>query len=199
MHRQTTVRANTLRPVSSGGPGAQAAICLLPSAVSALLDSFSMIVLLFLLATAFPSESRTSWMEPEAFHVRIGMSESKALKTLRDSGWTVKRGKGGRDWIVEYEETRTVTLVFNKGRLTSARFALVDFPPEVRAAFNERKSILKKAHGEPSISRARGTTLLYDRKSPNIMAVISTDARTEFGKKGLAFFVVRYFEPPPLN
>jgi len=155
-----------------------------------------MFLFIFLLATAFPTQARTSWMQPDAFHLEIGMAEPKAMQALRSRGWKVKRGKAKNDWIVEYEQTRTVTLAFEKGRLTSARFELVDFVPEVRAAFNERKTFLKQRYGNPPVSRAKGTALLYDKKSPNIMAVVSTDHRTGFGKKGLGFFVVRYFEPP---
>ena len=52
-----------------------------------------MIALLTLwLATAFPSESKTSWMRPESFHLAIGMNRSETMKALQSRGWKPKKG-----------------------------------------------------------------------------------------------------------
>lgn len=154
-------------------------------------------ILFLLLATAFPSNSATSWMEPEAFRLRIGMTRSEASETLRSSGLKTAEGKAG-DLIVEYDDTRTVTLAFQSGRLSSVRFELVDFVPAVSKAFHEQKATLKKRFGPPTV-KASDKTLIYDRTKPNVFAVLSTDPSTEFGKRGLGFLVVRYFEPPPAD
>ena len=46
-----------------------------------------------LLATAFPSNSKTSWMRPESFQLTIGMPRGDVVKHLEDSGWKIKPGK----------------------------------------------------------------------------------------------------------
>ena len=38
-----------------------------------------------LLATAFPSNSKTSWMRPESFQLTIGMPRTDVVKHLEDS------------------------------------------------------------------------------------------------------------------
>ena len=154
-------------------------------------------ILYLLLATAFPSSSATSWMEPDAFRLKIGMRKSEAVAILRDGGLKPTEGKAG-DLVVEYDETRTVTLAFQNGKLSSARFELVDFVPAVTRAFAEQKLTLEKRFG-PATVRPSEKTLIYDRRNPNVFAVLSTDPATEFGKRGLGFLVVRYFEPPPAD
>lgn len=133
-------------------------------------------------------------MDPASFHLKIGMTRGAATDRLRADGWKSKPGKAGDDLLVEFDEGRTLTLAFQGGKLTSIRFELIGFAPEVRAAFDEKKRDLKKAHG-PAIER--GTTLIYEKTDPQIMAVLSTDPKTSFGRQGLGFFVVRYFAPPP--
>ncbi|HUF19019.1 MAG TPA: hypothetical protein VMS12_13320 [Thermoanaerobaculia bacterium] len=152
-------------------------------------------LLVLLLASVFPSTSQTSWMEPEAFHLRVGMSRAATVGVLDARGWKVKKGKGEDDLIVEYDEIRTLTLAFSKGKLTSIRFELVDFVPQIHKAFEEQKTTLARRFGKPTIKS--GNTLIYDSQTPNIFAVVSSDPSTEFGKRGLGFLVVRYFEPPP--
>ncbi len=46
---------------------------------------------LLLLATSFPSTSRTSWMRPDAFHLVVGMPRAEAMRAL--DKWTPKPGK----------------------------------------------------------------------------------------------------------
>lgn len=155
-------------------------------------------LILLILASVFPSTSQTSWMEPEAFHLRVGMTRAAAVSVLDNRGWNVKKGKGEDDLIVEYDETRTLTLAFSKGKLASIRFELVDFVPQIHRAFEEQKKTLAKRFGKPTVVAA-GNTLIYDRQTPNVFAVVSSDPSTEFGKRGLGFLVVRYFEPPPAD
>ena len=90
-----------------------------------------------------------------------------------------------------------MTLLFTRDRLASVRFEFVDFVPEVKAAFVEQRKALRHNYGLPVV-RGKGTTLIYDRPDFNIFAVLSTSPSDDFGKKGLGFFVVRYFVPPPL-
>ena len=151
-------------------------------------------LLLFLLG-GMPSASRTAWMEPDAFHLRVGMSQKEALRTLKEFGHKPVRGKARGDWVVDYSETQRITLAFTGDRLTSVRFELSGFVHDVREAFRERSAALRKKHGTPEI-RGTGSTLLYERANPNIMAVMWIDSKTEAGKSGLGFVIVRYFEPP---
>jgi hypothetical protein len=151
-------------------------------------------VLLLLLLGAFPSTSKTAWMNPASFHLRVGMSREAAVERLRADGWPAKPGKAGDDLLVEFDQGRTLTLAFRRGRVTSIRFELVAFAPEVRAAFAEKKKTLRSELGR---AKERGSTLIYEKTNPQVMAVLSTDPTTSFGKQGLGFFVVRYFEPPP--
>jgi hypothetical protein len=151
-------------------------------------------LLLAVLAGVFPSTSKSSWMEPAAFRLTVGMTRAAAVERLHADGWKTKPGKAGNDLLVEFDEGRTLTLAFRGDRLVSIRFELIGFAPEVRRAFGEMRKTLSAQLGPPM---ERGTTLIYDKSTPNVMAVLSTDPKTSFGKQGLGFFVVRYFEPPP--
>lgn len=122
------------------------------------------------------------------------MARSAAVERLNADGWKTKPGKAGGDLQVEFDEGRTLTLAFDRGKVSSIRFELIGFVPEVRAAFDEKKKDLKQSLGPATV---RGTTLIYDKTNPQVMAVLSTDPTTSFGKQGLGFFVVRYFAPPP--
>ena len=133
-------------------------------------------------------------MEPAAFHLKVGMSRGDAVERLRVGGLATKPGKRGDELFVEFDQGKTLTLSFRRGNVSSIRFELVAFPNEIREAFVEKKKALREQLGPPV---ERGTTLIYDQTKPNVMAVMSIDPKSSFGRQGLGFFVVRYFEPPP--
>ena len=151
--------------------------------------------LAFLLATAFPSANQTSWMSPQSFHLAVGMSRADAVKTLAESGWEAKRGKTDDELVVDYSDSRALTLEFKKNRLHSLRFELFAMLPEIRSAFDEQKTLLRKAHGEPKKGLRSDAVVLYDDRLPNIMVVVSADPSSEYGQKGFGFLAVRYFDP----
>jgi len=150
------------------------------------------ILALILLATTTASP-KTSWMTPDAFRLSVGMPRSSALRELGRSGWSWKKGKVVDEVFVTYEEGKTVTLKFGRGRLRSIRFELVGFIPQIRAAFSERTNVLDQKLGTPR--RISSSILSYERRSPNVMLVSSTESTSSYGKQGLGYLVVRYFEP----
>lgn len=152
------------------------------------------LALSLLAAGVFPSSSKTSWMEPAAFRLEIGMARAEVERRLEESGLTTVPGKYARQLIVHYEEKKTVTLGFVDDRLQSVRFEYVDFIPGVREAHAERVEALKAAHGE-SGKAVNGGILLFDKQMPNIMLVLSTRPDDGFGKQGLGFLSVRYYDP----
>ncbi|MEO8215878.1 MAG: hypothetical protein ABI718_02235 [Acidobacteriota bacterium] len=136
-------------------------------------------------------------MEPASFHLTIGMAQSQVTAKLAEQGWSLHKGKIENEHFIEYDQGKTVTLVFSQDKLSSARFEFVDFVPEVKAAFAEQRKSLRHNYGLPLV-RGNGNTLIYDLPDVSIFAVLSTNPKDEFGKKGLGFFVVRYFVSPPL-
>lgn len=146
-------------------------------------------LLALLLAVQQPSP--TSWMRLEAFHLTIGMSRSDALRAVR--AWNPKTGKNADEILVDYAADKSLTLEFRKDRLKSVRFELFVFLPNVRKAFAEQRAYLRQTLGEPR--KATGSILIYDRALPNVIAVVSDDARSEQGKKGLGVLAVRYYDP----
>jgi hypothetical protein len=154
-----------------------------------------MATLLLLLVSSFPSNSKTSWMTPQSFRLVIGMSRADAEKTLRDAGWTMKRGKDDDEAVVDYSEDKALTLEFHHDRLRSIRFELFAILPEIRSAFAEQKSLLKKEHGSPKRTVRSASIVVYDDRLPNIMVVLSADPKTDYGKKGFGYLAVRYYDP----
>lgn len=152
------------------------------------------VLALTVLATVFPSASKTSWMQPAAFHLALGMSREKAVANLKDGGWKPQKGKVDNHLVVEYDNGRTVTLAFEKNRLQSIRFEYVSFIPELKEAFQEQKKFLESKLGPAT--RLSATVLAYEKQIPSVFMVLSTDAKSPFGKQGVGFLVVRYFEPP---
>jgi hypothetical protein len=147
---------------------------------------------LFLLAsTTFPSNSRTAWMRPDAFKLRIGMERGAAVHALER--WNPKQGKNANELVVDYTGERALTLEFKSDRLHSIRFELFAFIPEVRKAFDEEKQRLRDTLGEPR--KSTKSVLIYDRKLPNVMVVLADDMKTPQGKQGIGMLVVRYFDP----
>jgi hypothetical protein len=153
------------------------------------------LTLALLLAIAFPSSSKTSWMRPEAFRLAIGMSRAEVVRELEKSDWTPKAGRDANQIVVEYGEEKALTLDFQRDRLRSIRFELFTFLNEAQKVFDEERSYLRHKYGGPSKRVASKTIVLYDHTLPNVMAVLSADPKTENGKKGLALLVVRYYDP----
>jgi hypothetical protein len=148
-----------------------------------------------LLATAFPSNSKTSWMRPQSFQLTIGMTRSDAVKHLEDSGWKIRPGKDPSQVIVDYSDDKALTLQFRGDRLHSARFELFAILPEAHTAFAEERAFLRRTLGEPKKTIKSKSVLLYDAQLPNVMVVLSADPKSENGQRGLGILVVRYFDP----
>ena len=153
-----------------------------------------MIALALLLATAFPSNSKTSWMRPESFHLAVGMSRAETLEKLADAGWKTKKGDDDDHLIIDYADDKAVTLQFHRDRLRSIRFELFLFLPDAKQAFNEEKEFLRTSLGKPKRSKSK-SVLVYDHTLPNVMVVLADDPKSENGQKGLGILVVRYYDP----
>ena len=137
-----------------------------------------------LLAIAAPT---TDWMQPDAFHLTIGMQRAEALNALR--AWNPKQGKDANELVVDYGGDKSLTLEFRKERLTSVRFELFILLPQVRKAFEEKRTKL----GVPR--KATRSILIYDNALPNVMVVVNDDPKSAQGKKGLGVLAVRYYDP----
>ena len=148
-----------------------------------------------LLATAFPSNSKTSWMRLESFHLAIGMSRAEAVKTLESNGWKLKRGDDDAHWVVDYADDKSLTLQFNRERLHSVRFELFAIVGRARDAFAEETSFLRETFGKPRV--ATKSVVVYDNRLPNVMVVLNDDQKSALGQKGVGMLVVRYYDPAP--
>ena len=157
-------------------------------------DMIALVALL--LATEFPSNSKTSWMRPESFHLVVGMSRSDTVKTLEDVGWKMKKGDDDEHLSIDYADDKAVTLQFHRDRLRSIRFELFTFLPDARTAFNEEKAFLRESLGRPKRLKSK-SVLLYDGTLPNVMVVLSADPKSQNGSQGLGILVVRYYDPAP--
>lgn len=153
--------------------------------------------LLAFLLTTFPSQSKTAWMEPSAFHLHLGMTRARVTAQLKTDGWTASPGNEPHHLVVRYDDGKTVTLVFRDDRLDSARFELVGFIPTVRSAYRELEELLEKKRGPPTRQVNNPTLLSWEDKAPNVVVVLSTSRETSYGRQGLGLLVVRYFVPPP--
>jgi len=149
------------------------------------------LLLALLLSTAFPSTSRTSWMRPESFHLAIGMTRADAMAALEK--WAPKPGKDADEVVVDYSDERALTLQFRKGRLTSVRFELFVFLPDIRPAFEEERARLAESRGKPR--KATKSILIYDNALPNVMVVAADDPKSQQGKQGIGVLAVRYYDP----
>jgi hypothetical protein len=134
-------------------------------------------------------------MSPQSFHLTIGMPRAEAVKKLMEFGWEVKDGRNRDEAIVDYTGEKAFTLEFQRERLRSVRFELFAMLPEIRAAFDEQKSLLVKQHGTPRKALKSKSILLYDDRLPNIMVVVQSDPKSEYGKKGFGYLAVRYYDP----
>jgi len=154
-----------------------------------------MIVLLaLLLATEFPSNSKTSWMRPESFHLAVGMSRAETLQKLE--AWKLKKGDDENQLVIDYGDDKEVTLQFHHDRLRSIRFELFVFLPDAKTAFAEEKAFLRETLGPPKKLKSK-SVLLYNDTLPNVMVVLSADPKSANGSKGLGILVVRYYDPLP--
>ena len=151
-------------------------------------------ILALILATSFPSTSKTSWMRPESFHLAIGMTRSEAVRKLEEDGWKTQKGDRPDQLIVDYTTTQSLTLDFHKDRLHSIRFELFTIIDQIGNAFEEEKTYLETTFGEPKAIASK-SMLIYDSTLPNIMVVVSNNSKSDSGKKGLGILLVRYYDP----
>ena len=150
-----------------------------------------MTILLALFLVAFPSNSKTSWMRLESFHLAIGMTREEMVSEI--AIWNPKYGKDKNEIIVDYAGDKSLTLEMKNDRLRSVRFELFDFRREIRKAFDETRAHLRSARGAPR--KATSSILIYDEALPNVMVVVTDDPDSEQGKKGLGVLAVRYYDP----
>ena len=149
---------------------------------------------LSLILAAILSSNSTVWMRPESFHLSIGMSRAAVEKQLALDAWKAKPGDDARHLVIDYTDTKAVTLEFEKERLRSIRFELFAMIPEARSAFEEEKSYLKGTFGSARPVRSP-LIVIYDNQLPNVMVVLTDDRNSEKGKTGLGMVVVRYYDP----
>jgi hypothetical protein len=147
--------------------------------------------LALLLATSFPSNSRTSWMRPDAFRLAIGMSRIETMTVLEK--WAPKPGKDANEVVIDYSDDKALTLQFRNNRLTSVRFELFVFLPEIRLAFEEERARLAEARGKPR--KATKSILIYDNALPNVMVVAADNPKSQQGKQGIGVLAIRYYDP----
>jgi hypothetical protein len=147
-----------------------------------------------LLATAFPSTSKTSWMRPESFNLVIGMNRGETVKTLADHGWKTKKGDDNDHLVIDCADDKAVTLEFHRDRLRSIRFELFVFLPDAKTVFAEEKAFLRESLGPPKKIKSK-SVVLYDGILPNVMVVVADNPKSENGQKGLGILVVRYYNP----
>jgi len=153
-------------------------------------------LLALLLATEFPSNSKTAWMQPESFHLAVGMARNEAMEKLKATGWKTKQVKDENHVLIDYSDDKAVTLEFHRDRLWSIRFELFAFLPDSVTAFHEEKAFLQQSLGQPKKLKSK-SVLLYDSTLPNVMVVLSANPKSENGAKGLGILVVRYYDPAP--
>lgn len=145
---------------------------------------------------AFPSASNSAWMSPQSFGFEIGMPRPEIEAKIASAGWKSLPGKYPRQLIVQYSDTKTVMLLFVGDELQSARFELVDFIPNVSAAYEERVGAIEKELCYEGVKqKGDREVLLFNRRSPNVMVVLSTVPNDDFGRQGLGFLAIRWFDP----
>ena len=146
---------------------------------------------LALLLVAFPSNSRTSWMRLESFHLTIGMTRDDMVKEI--APWNPKYGRDKNEILIDYAGDKSLTLELKNNRLHSVRFELFAYLADIRKAFEEQKAHLRESRGAPR--KATASVLIYDDALPNVMAVVKDDPKSEQAKKGLEMLTVRYYDP----
>ena len=156
-------------------------------------DAGGGVILALLLAVAFPSTDKTSWMRPQSFHLVIGMLREEAMTALTSSGWKTKNDDANHV-VVDYADDKSLTLAFERGRLRSVRFELFTILHDAKPAFDAETAYLRATFGEPKKLKSK-SIVLYDNALPNIMAVLQNDPKSEQGQKGVGLVVVRYYDP----
>ena len=149
------------------------------------------LVLSLLLATAFPSASRTSWMRLESFQLTIGMNRGDAIAAVKR--WNPKRGKDDNEVFVDYDSGKSLTLEFRDERLRAVRFELFTVLSETRKVFEEERSYLQQVRGAPR--KATQAVLVYDNALPNLMVAMNDDPKSVQGRNGLGVLAVRFYDP----
>lgn len=155
-----------------------------------------MLALLLALFATFPSTSPTAWMQPEAFRLTLGMQREEAVARLSESRWKLEpdaRGEGG-DLLLSYDSGKSAALDFTDGKLVAIRFELIGMRGEMRAAFDEIRARLERSRGLPQTAREK--MLIYDGAPPHIIVVLTDEATSRFGERGLGYLGVRYSLPP---
>jgi hypothetical protein len=150
-------------------------------------------VLALFFAIAFPSNSKTSWMRPESFHLIIGMNRAAAVTALESNGWKTKKGDVPGQLVVDYADDKSLTLQFERERLKSIRFELFTILQDAPKAFDEERAFLRQSMGKPRKHSSK--IILYDHTLPNVIAVLSADPKSEQAQKGVGMLVVRYYDP----
>jgi hypothetical protein len=150
-------------------------------------------ILALFFATAFPSNSKTAWMRPQSFHLKVGMNRAAAVKALESNGWKTKRGDSDGQLVVDYADDKSITLHFRRDRLQSIRFELFTILQEAPVAFEEERAFLRESLGQPRMGSKK--ILLYDHTLPNVMAVLAADPNSEQAQKGVGMLIVRYYDP----
>ncbi|PYQ30588.1 MAG: hypothetical protein DMF56_07195 [Acidobacteria bacterium] len=150
-----------------------------------------MALVLALLLSAFPSNSRVSWMRLESFHLIIGMTRDEMVNVI--APWNPKFGKDKNEIVIDYNGDKALTLELKNDRLRSVRFEFFALLPEIRKAFDEEKTYLRGARGTPR--KSTSSILIYDDALPNVMAVVKDDPSSEQARKGLGVLAVRYYDP----
>ena len=148
-------------------------------------------LLALLLLTSFPSTTKTSWMRLESFRLTIGMTREEAAKEL--TPYNPKLGKDKNEVVVDYSGDKSLTLEFRNDRLHTVRFELFAFLPEIRKAFEEERTHLRKSRGTPR--KSTSAILIYDNALPNVIVALTDDPKSEQGKKGIGVLAVRYYDP----
>ena len=136
-------------------------------------------------------------MEPAAFRIRIGMSEHEVRQRFSAASIDLVEGEETGELTAEYEDGKTVTLQFERDRLVSARFELIDFLTVIETHWQELSARLQKRLGPPTLAPDGLHVLIWQEQNPQVMAALSRRRDDGFGKQGLGFAVVRYFEAPP--
>ncbi|MBI2215029.1 MAG: hypothetical protein HYU52_15380 [Acidobacteria bacterium] len=157
----------------------------------------ALVVLLQLLVQGdAPAAPGAEWMDPDRIGLCIGMLRGDVEAAVERAGLDVEAGKYPRQLVVHYGDTKTITLQFVDDKLQSVRFELVDFIPSVRRAFEERVGVIEKTLGyEPAKPKGDLAVVTFNRESPNVMVVVSTTPNDTFGKQGLGFLAIRWFDP----
>ncbi|MFN2239450.1 MAG: hypothetical protein ABR524_08655 [Thermoanaerobaculia bacterium] len=150
------------------------------------------LLLISLLFGGVAPAAQTAWMTPERFHLELGMSLAQAEAAIVHAGLVSKEGKEPGHRLVEVSEKRMITLAFEDDCLTSIRFELVDFLPEIRTAWKEIVLRMFSAHGKPSRQTESPRTLVYEGGDPEIYIFASVEPKGAFGEQGLGFLVTRY-------